>query len=396
MHRGTALQLLDAFDGLVEELVVDRGRQHVAVLVEAFVAQVEVIVVSVLQLFVTADLGRTVGFLVKEGGHLDERGACHGARQRHAQVVLVVDGVFQVHRREEVVLVQVAAALVLLVAFDGIFHPLLGHFVAQAHVDEQRAERIEVGLDVARIDVHAGTVGVVGLHLAFDDDVAVLHVLLVEEAVGVVDVVDGGVELVDVVVEAGAHVVAVLVLVGHAHLDKVLFGPVVLQVDIPYPLFFVQVAVVAHGFLAVQLEELQVACIVLGEHHLAAVGLFTARLAIGAGPVQLPLGAELMMSVQLVVLQGVDVGDVVAAPQVVPFGIHTRAALVGVAGIAGIEEGIADAVVLAQGVAYGGQGSHLQRGGIFVVREVVLHVAGSLQGLVEGVVQLLCLVAEAE
>ena len=103
-----------------------------------------------------------------------------------------------------------------------------------------------------------------------------------------------------------------------------------------------------------------------------------------------------MVSVQLVVLEGVDVGDVVAAPQIMPFGVHAFTALIGVAGIAGIEEGIADAVVLAQGVAHGGQGGHFQCRGVFVIGEVVLYVACGFECLVEGVVHALRLVAEAE
>lgn len=189
---------------------------------------------------------------------------------------------------------------------------------------------------------------------------------------------------------------AVLVLVGKAHLDKVLFRPVVSQVEVAHPFLFVQFAEVAHGFLAVQLEELQVAVIVLGEHHLAAVGLFATCFSIGACPVQFPLAAQFMVSVQLMVLEGIDVGDVVASPQIMPFGVHAFAALIGVAGIAGIEEGIADAVVLAQGVAHGGQGGHFQGRGVFVIGEVVLYVARGFECLVEGVVHALRLVAEAE
>ena len=53
-----------------------------------------------------------------------------------------------------------------------------------------------------------------------------------------------------------------------------------------------------------------------------------------------------MDSVQLMVLQGVYVHDVVAAGQLVSFGISTFAALVGVDGIAGVEESVAYAVCL--------------------------------------------------
>ena len=44
-------------------------------------------------------------------------------------------------------------------------------------------------------------------------------------------------------------------------------------------------------------------------------------------------------------------GDVVAADEFVTFGIGTFAALVGVDGVAGVEEGVTDAVAAAQGIS---------------------------------------------
>ena len=105
VQRGAALQVLDAFDGAVEVFEVAGHGEHVAVLAEAFVTQVEVVVVAVLQLFVTADLCRTVGLLVEEGCHLDERGTGDGARGREADAVGGVHRIFQVQGGEEVVLV---------------------------------------------------------------------------------------------------------------------------------------------------------------------------------------------------------------------------------------------------------------------------------------------------
>ena len=100
--------------------------------------------------------------------------------------------------------------------------------------------------------------------------------------------------------------------------------------------------------------------------------------------------------VQLVVLQGIDVCDVVAADEPVVFGVHAFAALVGVAGVACIEEGVADAVFLAQGDACRGECRYLQRGGVFVVIEVILYVACGLHRFIESIVQDFRFVAEAE
>ena len=73
-----------------------------------------------------------------------------------------------------------------------------------------------------------------------------------------------------------------------------------------------------------------------------------------SAPGEFPLlaSAEAVNPVQLVVLQGVDVGDVVASCQFVVFGVYTLTTLVGVGGVACIEKGVAYAVVAAQGVAY--------------------------------------------
>ena len=106
--------------------------------------------------------------------------------------------------------------------------------------------------------------------------------------------------------------------------------------------------------------------------------------------------AEVMDSVQLMVLQGVYVHDVVAAGQLVSFGISTFAALVGVDGVAGVEESVAYAVAPAQGVAQVAEGGELQFLRKAVVGEVVLHGAGGLECLVEGIFHVLVAVAGAE
>ena len=102
-----------------------------------------------------------------------------------------------------------------------------------------------------------------------------------------------------------------------------------------------------------------------------------------------------MNPVQLVVLQGVDVGDVVASCQFVVFGVYTLTTLVGVGGVACIEKGVAYAVVAAQGVAYVPQCGQFQFLGIAVVGKVVLHAACGFQGFVESVVHVLEAVAGA-
>ena len=88
--------------------------------------------------------------------------------------------------------------------------------------------------------------------------------------------------------------------------------------------------------------------------------------------------------------------DVVAAGQLVSFGISTFAALVGVDGIAGVEESVAYAVAPAQGVAQVAEGGELQFLRKAVVGEVVLHGASGFECLVEGIFHVLVAVAGAE
>ena len=275
---------------------------------------------------------------------------------------------------------------------------MLAHFVAQAEVHQEGFGGIEVGQQVGGVDFVSGAVAVFGLHHTLYHDLSVGNVLLVEEAVGVVDVGDDGVQFVQVVVEAGSVVVAVLVLVVEAELEVAGVVPLPAHGEVGIPLFFVQAAEVAHSLLAVQFEEPETAVVVFDVHHLLSVGLFAAGLAVRASPGQLPpvALAEVLDSVQLMVLQGVYVHDVVAAGQLVSFGISTFAALVGVDGIAGVEESVAYAVAPAQGVAQVAEGGELQFLRKAVVGEVVLHGASGFECLVEGIFHVLVAVAGAE
>ena len=157
---------------------------------------------------------------------------------------------------------------------------MLAHFVAQAEVHQEGFGGIEVGQQVGGVDFVSGAVAVFGLHHTLYHDLSVGNVLLVEEAVGVVDVGDDGVQFVQVVVEAGSVVVAVLVLVVEAELEVAGVVPLPAHGEVGVPLFFVQAAEVAHGLLAVQLEEPEAAVVVFDVHHLPSVGLFAAGLAV--------------------------------------------------------------------------------------------------------------------
>ena len=160
---------------------------------------------------------------------------------------------------------------------------------------------------------------------------------MVQEAVGIVDVGNGGVNFVQVVVETGCFVVAAFILIVEAQFQKIVFVPFPAQGEVAVPLLFIQAAEIAHGFLAVQFEQAECAVIILYVHHLASVRFFASCLAVRPAPGQFPtvLFAEVVKAVQLVVL-----------------GVCSLAALVSVCGITRIEKGIAYAVVPAQRVAY--------------------------------------------
>ena len=80
--------------------------------------------------------------------------------------------------------------------------------------------------------------------------------------------------------------------------------PLPLQGETGIPLFLIEFAEVAHGFLAVQFEEAEAAVVGFEIHYLAAVGLFTTGFAVGTAPGQLPcvVRAKVVHAVQLVVL----------------------------------------------------------------------------------------------
>ena len=102
--------------------------------------------------------------------------------------------------------------------------------------------------------------------------------------------------------------------------------------------------------MAVQFEEFYLV-IFTDEHYLAAVGFVAGGLAVRAAPVEVPLFAEVVLAVYLMVLQTVDVCHVVAAYQMVVFVVYTFAPHISVDGIAGVEEGISDVVGSAETVA---------------------------------------------
>ena len=106
---------------------------------------------------------------------------------------------------------------------------------------------------------------------------------------------------------SGSQMCNCLLYTSEAELEVAGVVPLPAHGEVGVPLFFVQAAEVAQGLLAVQLEEHESAVFVLDVHHLAAVGFFAAGLAVRASPGQLPpvALAEVMDSVQLMVLQGV-------------------------------------------------------------------------------------------
>lgn len=156
-----------------------------------------------------------------------------------------------------------------------------------------------------------------------------------------------------------------------------------------------ELAEVAHRLLLVELEEGERAVVAAAEHHLAPVGLVRRGRGVGAAPAQLPPLAEVVLAVELMGHQLVDVEHVVAAHEVVPLGVETLAAHVGVDGVAGIEEGVAHAVALAQGHPHVGQRRHLELRGEAVVGILVGHGARTLEDTRLGVVHALRAVVDA-
>ena len=264
---GASGEHLHTLDRLVEVLVVTRHRDHVAAAVEQFVAQVEVVVVAVLQCLVTAQLDRTVGLLVEERSHLDERRPRDRARGGQAQLLFVREAVADVQRREEVVLVEVAPLADTLVVV--VAHPLLRGLVAHAGVDEQQRRRLQIEREVPGIDAVAGLIAVLGLLLAVDRQRAVGDVPEAEE-IGIERIVDLGREFRQVIVEARAGVVAALVLPREAGRELVSRAERVVDGRMGIPLILVERAEIAHRLLLVELEEAQRAVLPAQVHDLPA------------------------------------------------------------------------------------------------------------------------------
>lgn len=61
-----------------------------------------------------------------------------------------------------------------------LFHPLLGILIAQPDIEQQRGQRIEIGLHISGVDIHTGAVGVERLHPVFNDQRSVLDILLIQ------------------------------------------------------------------------------------------------------------------------------------------------------------------------------------------------------------------------
>ena len=176
-----------------------------------------------------------------------------------------------------------------------------------------------------------------------DGEQFVLDVLLIDIFARIVNVCDCRVQLVQVVVEACGLVVALFVLVGHSGLYLVAVAEFIVAHEVCHPFVFVQRSEVSHRLL------------LHFEHHLASVRFGTRCLAVRAAPVDAPCVLYVVLAAELVVLQAVDVRHAVAAYQIVVFVIHTFAAHVCVRGVAGVEESIAQQILLSERVAYAGK-----------------------------------------
>ncbi|MPN02672.1 hypothetical protein SDC9_149888 [bioreactor metagenome] len=153
-------------------------------------------------------------------------------------------------------------------------------FVTNAQTYQERLNGIVFGFSKSGCYFTACVVGVLRLKISCDGDGTVGQVRLVEVAVCIINIGDGRVDGVEVVIEASGGEVAVFVFIGSAHLDFVAFAKLVVQAKIAYYFFFVQLTIVSHGFLLVEFEEAQCTGIVFAEHHLTAVGFVTSGFAV--------------------------------------------------------------------------------------------------------------------
>ena len=91
------------------------------------------------------------------------------------------------------------------------------------------------------------------------------------------------------------------------------------------------------------------------------------------------MASNAVLSVDLVVLQSVDVGNVVAAYQVMPFGIDARTKLISIGETSAVEKRIAYLMAFAKRVSEVSQCRDILFGRIAVVFKLIEYVARGFQ-----------------
>ena len=146
---------------------------------------------------------------------------------------------------------------------------------------------------------------------------------------------------------------------------------------------------VAHGLLAVELEEGQAAVLALAVHHLAAVRLVAVGHAVGYLPVEVPAAVQGVRAAELCVPQGVGMGYRVASKEHVVLGIISVAELVVFHGVLGVEHGEAYLVVVLEEIVEAQQACQVESVLVAVVGELVHVLALGIDVCDVGVVDVL-------
>ena len=331
-------------------LVISRSREHIATLTKELVTQIQIIVVAVLQIGITSNLSRPVRFLIEERSHLDKRRTGYRTGERKTKAVLPVKLVTEIHGREQVVAVQLATLH--LTAVFGIIHPLATVLVTDTHVHQQGIYRIDIGQNIAGINLVSGGIAAFGLLRTRNGYLSAGDGFLIQEVgrrIHRLFAPDHGIQLVQVIVETSRSIVAGLILVRKTCLQLILCSELIFTRQAADPLLLVQRTKVTHRFLTVQLEKIDFASFT-HKHNLPPVGFVARSLAIRTAPVQAPAIAEKMLAVQLMILKCIDMCHIITAYQVMVFVVVTLTVHIVVYRITGIEEGIVHLILLTEAV----------------------------------------------
>ena len=258
-----------------------------------------------------------------------------------------------------------------------IIYPLVTVFITYSDVHQEIGCWVIFRINKSGINGVSGIILVFRLLVTNYSNVSIGNIIISHKAGSPVNILYFRIETAYIIVETGRTARTALVFVSSSHAYQVIVTIAIRASQIAHPFFFIQRAEITHILLLVQVEQFQrTSC--LFKHHLSAVRLFAGSLAIRTAPVQIPLFSKLMVSVQLMILKGINVGYRVITDQFIVFIIFSLSQHIGILRITCIEEGVPNTVGLSKCISQVTKSCQFQ---FLTVTVVVKPVEGSTSGL---------------